>query len=91
MDVDDTAYYSAMLAAPDLGRNRLQAVCRVIVLAPPDSWLDFITSQRESLGDRSPKQMLSNDSDSKSSQQAAAAWAAKGSRTAVKMYRPARH
>jgi len=86
MDVDDTAYYSAMLAAPDLGRYRLQAVCRIIVPGPQGSRLDFLTSQRGSLGDRSPLQMLSDDSDFKSLQQAAAAWAAEWSRTAVKMY-----
>jgi hypothetical protein len=75
-----------VLAAPDLDRNRLQAVCRTIVLAPQDSRLDFIASRRGSLGDRNPIQMLSGDSHLKSLQPAAAAWAAEWSRTAVKIY-----
>ena len=86
LEVDNVEYYPALLAEPGIDHNRLQAVCRIIVPAPPDSRLDFLTSRRGSLGDRSPLQMLSNDSDFKSLQQAAAAWAAEWSRTAVKMY-----
>jgi hypothetical protein len=86
LEVDETVYYPTLLAEPGIDHNRLQAVCRIIVPAPPDSRLDFLTSRRGSLGDRSPLQMLSNNSDFKSLQQAAAAWAAEWSRTAVKMY-----
>ncbi|WP_310076496.1 hypothetical protein [Paraburkholderia graminis] len=86
LEVDEAVFYPTLLAEPGIDHNRLQAVCRIIVPAPPGSRLDFLTSQRGSLGDRSPLQMLSNDSDFKSLQQAAAAWAAEWSRTAVKMY-----
>ena len=86
LEVDEAVFYPTLLAEPGIDHNRLQAVCRIIVPVPSGSRLDFLTSQRGSLGDRSPLQMLSNDSDFKSLQQAAAAWAAEWSRTAVKMY-----
>jgi hypothetical protein len=86
MWVDDVEYYPAVLAELDLDHKRLQAICRVIVPAPPECRLDFLTKQRGSLGNRRPLEMLDNDNDFKRLRQAAAAWAAEYSRTAVKMY-----
>jgi hypothetical protein len=86
MGVDDAEYYPAVLAEPDLDHNRLQVVCRIIVPAPPDSRLDFLTSRRGSLGDRRPLEMLESDDDFKTLKRLAAAWAAEWSRTAVKLY-----
>jgi hypothetical protein len=86
MGVDDVEYYPSVLAEPDLDRKRLQAICRMVVPAPPGSRLDFLVSTRGSLGGRSPLQMLNDDCDFKRLRQAAGAWAAEWSRTAVKMY-----
>ncbi|SED79115.1 hypothetical protein SAMN02787142_3846 [Burkholderia sp. WP9] len=86
IEVDGVEYYPAVLADPALDRDRLQAVCRIIVPAPPDSRLDFLTSRRGSLGDRSPLQMLSNNSDFERLRRIAARWAAEWSRTVVKMF-----
>jgi hypothetical protein len=86
MGVDDVEYYPAVLAEHDLDRKRLQAICRMVVPAPPGSRLDFLVSTRGSLGKRSPLQMLDDEDDFKVLQQAAAAWAAEWSRTTVKMY-----
>lgn len=86
LEVDNLEYYPAVLADPALDRKRLQAVCRIIVPAPPDSRLDFLTSPRGSLGDRSPLQMLRNNSDFERLRRIAAGWAAEWSRTVVKMF-----
>ena len=86
VDVDGTAYFPALLADPLLNRRRLRAVCRIIVPADPMGRLDFLTSQRGSLGNRRPLDMLDDDVDFKSVSRLAEAWAAEWSRTAVKMY-----
>jgi hypothetical protein len=86
MGVDDVEYYPALLADPALDRERLQAICRIIAPAPPDSRLGFLTSRRGSLGDRSPLDMLDSDDDFKALSRRAAAWTAEWSRTAVKLY-----
>jgi len=64
----------------------LQAICRIIAPAPPDSRLGFLTSRRGSLGDRRPLEMFESDDDFKTLKRLAAAWAAEWSRTVVKMY-----
>ncbi|MFL9914707.1 hypothetical protein PQR75_04685 [Paraburkholderia fungorum] len=86
MAVDDVEYYPAVLAEPDQDRKRLQAICRIIVPAPPGSRLDFLVSQRGSLGNRRPLDMLDSYVDFKLLQRMAAAWGAEWSRTIVKMY-----
>jgi hypothetical protein len=48
--------------------------------------LNFLSSRRGSLGNRSPLQILDDDDDFKRLRQATAAWAAEWSRTAVTMY-----
>jgi hypothetical protein len=86
MRVEDLEYYPALLADPAYNRRRLQVICRILFPAPPGSRLDFLSSKQGSLGDRNPVEMLDDDHDFKRLQQAAAAWAAEWSRTAVKMY-----
>jgi len=86
MVVDDVTYYPALLADAELDRKRLQAICRILVPAPAGCRLHFLSSSRGSLGGRSPVEMLDNVDDFKRLRQAAAAWAAEYSRTAVKMY-----
>jgi hypothetical protein len=87
MAVDDVEYYPALLADQALDRKRLQAIYRILVPAPPECRLDFLSSSRGSLGGRSPMQMLDDDDDFKTLKRLAAAWAAEWSRTAVKMYK----
>jgi hypothetical protein len=86
MLIDDVEYYPALLADPVVDRKRLQAICRILVPAPPECRLDFLSSSRGSLGGRSPMQMLDDDDDFKTLKRLAAAWAAEWSRTAVTMY-----
>jgi hypothetical protein len=86
LEVDGAEYYPALLADPSVARERLQAICRIIAPAPPDSRLGFLTSRRGSLGDRRPLDMLDSDDDFKALSRRAAAWTAEWSRTAVKMY-----
>lgn len=86
MTVDDVQYFPALLADSNVDCKRLQAICRIIVPAPPGARLDFLSSTRGSLGDRRPLDMLESDDDFKSLSRLAEAWAAEWSRTAVKMY-----
>ena len=86
VEVDGASYIPALLADPAVNRKRLQAICRIIVPAEPMNRLDFLSSQRGSLGNRRPLDMLDSDVDFKSVSRIAAAWAAEWSRTVVKMY-----
>ncbi|MFM0328997.1 hypothetical protein [Paraburkholderia strydomiana] len=86
VEVDGAEYYPALLADPALNLNRLHAICRIIVPAPPWSRIDFLSSPNGSLGDRIPLDMLDDDGDYKVLERAAAAWAAEWSRTSVKVY-----
>ncbi|OAJ55981.1 hypothetical protein A6V36_30420 [Paraburkholderia ginsengiterrae] len=86
VEVDEASYIPALLAAPAHNRRRLHAICRIIVPAPPLSRLDFLSSQRGSLGGRRPLDMLDSDVDFKAVKRIAAAWAAEWSRTVVKLY-----
>ncbi|MCC8402016.1 hypothetical protein LJ655_08935 [Paraburkholderia sp. MMS20-SJTN17] len=86
IEVDDLQYYPALLADPNVDRKRLQAICRIIVPAPPGARLDFLSSRRGSLGDRRPLDMLESDDDFNLLSRLAEAWAAEWSRTSVKMY-----
>lgn len=86
VEVEEASYIPALLAASAHNRRRLQAICRIIVPAEPMSRLDFLSSQRGSLGNRRPLDMLESDDDFKRVQQSAVAWAVEWSRTAVKLY-----
>jgi hypothetical protein len=86
VEVDGVQYVPAVLANPSLNSKRLQAICQLIVPAPPMSRLDFLVSQDRSLGDRRPLDMLEDDNDFKSLKRLAEAWAAQWSRTAVRLY-----
>ncbi|MGY6157345.1 hypothetical protein [Paraburkholderia graminis] len=86
VEVDGVQYVPAVLANPSLNSKRLQAICQLIVPAPPFSRLDFLVSQNGSLGDRRPLDMLEDDNDFKTLRQAAVAWASQWSRTSVKVY-----
>jgi hypothetical protein len=86
LEVDGAEYYPALLADPAHNRMRMQTICRIIVPAPPECRLHFLSSSRGSLGGRSPLQTLNDDNDFNRLRQAATAWAAEYSRTTVKMY-----
>ncbi|MFM0176155.1 hypothetical protein PQR33_43420 [Paraburkholderia sediminicola] len=86
VEIDEASHIPALLANPAHNRMRLQAICRIIASARSDSGLGFLTSRRGSLGDRSPLQMLSDNSDFKLLQRMAAAYAPEWSRTAVKVF-----
>jgi hypothetical protein len=86
VDVDGVQYFAALLAVPARHRRAVYAICRVIATAPSDAWLDFLTSPRESLGDRSPLEVLKSVDGFKIVSQMAGAWAEQWSRTVVKMY-----
>jgi hypothetical protein len=86
VEVDGVEYVPAFLSHPSLNRKRLQAICQIIMPAPPLSRLDFLTAQNGTLGDRTPLDMLDDDGDYKVLERAAAAWAAEWSRTSVRVY-----
>ncbi|WP_368623609.1 hypothetical protein [Paraburkholderia sp. BR13444] len=86
IEVDGAPYYPALLAEPGHDHKRLQSICRILVPAPPESRLDFLSSPRGSLGDRRPLDMLNDDSDYKNLGSLAATWAAEWSRTVVTLY-----
>ncbi|MFM0480558.1 hypothetical protein PQQ81_08500 [Paraburkholderia strydomiana] len=86
VEVGGVQYVPAVFADAARNLRRLQTICQIIVPAPQLSRLDFLTSRNGNLGDRIPLDMLVDDDDFKVLEQAAAAWAAEWSRTAVKVY-----
>jgi hypothetical protein len=86
IEVDGVEYFAALLAAPANQRRNVYEICRVIATAPSDARLDFLTSRRERLGDRSPLEVLKSVDGFKTVSQMAAAWAAQWSRTVVKIF-----
>jgi len=86
VEVDGVQYLPAVLADPAHNRRRLQAICQIIMPAPPPSRLDFLTTQSDTLGHRTPLEMLDDNGDYKVLERVAAAWAAEWSRTSVKVY-----
>ncbi|ASL44109.1 hypothetical protein bAD24_I11505 [Burkholderia sp. AD24] len=86
IQVDGVEYFPALLAVPPSQRRSVYEICRVISTAPSDARLDFLTSPRESLGDRSPLDTLRTADGFKEVSRMAEAWAAEWSRTSVTLY-----
>ncbi|WP_244814219.1 hypothetical protein [Caballeronia sp. Lep1P3] len=86
VEVDGVQYVPAFLSDPSLNRKRLQAICQIIMPAPPLSRLDFLTTQNGTLDHRTPLEMLDDDGDYKVLERVAEAWAAEWSRTAARLY-----
>lgn len=86
IEVDGVEYFAASLAVPANQRRSVYEICRVIATAPSDARLDFLTSRRERLGDRSPLDVLKTMDGFKTVSQMATAWAAQWSRTVVKIF-----
>lgn len=84
--VDGVEYFPALLAAPANQRRSVYEICRVIATAPSDARLDFLSSRRGRLGDRSPLEVLKDENGFKTVSRMAAAWSSEWSRTAVKIY-----
>ncbi|MFM0412081.1 hypothetical protein [Paraburkholderia dipogonis] len=86
IEVDGVEYLPALLAVPVSQRRNVYIICRIIATAPSDARLDFLTSPRESLGDRSLIEVLKDEGGFETVSRKAAVWAAEWSRTSVTMY-----
>ncbi|MFM0126742.1 hypothetical protein [Paraburkholderia sediminicola] len=86
MMVDGVQYFPALLADPTVDRKRLQSVCRILVPAPPDCRLDYLSARQGNLGNITPLEALSEDKSYRWLREMARGWAAEWSRTTVKIY-----
>ncbi|MBB5417064.1 hypothetical protein [Paraburkholderia atlantica] len=86
MVVDGAAYFPAVLAEATVDRQRLQAVCRILVPAPSACRLDYLISPQGNLGDIVPLKALADDASYRRLREMARAWAAEWSRTTLKIY-----
>ncbi|MDR8401854.1 hypothetical protein NE850_36590 [Paraburkholderia sp. USG1] len=86
LEVDGVKYFPNALVVPKRQQRSIYPICRIIATAPSDARLDFLTSRRESLGDRSPLEVLQDEGGVETVRRMAAVWAAEWSRTSVTMY-----
>lgn len=86
LEEDGHERYPLILADPSLGRRRLHLLCRILVPSPAAARLVFLVSGLASLGGLSPLEMLRERSRFRLLREAAAAWAAEWTRTAVKIF-----
>lgn len=84
--VDGVEYFPALLADPTVDRKRLQSVCRILVPAPPECRLDYLSSRQGNLGDITPLEALADEKNYRRLREMARAWAAEWSRTAVQIW-----
>ncbi|MFM0078786.1 hypothetical protein P0D72_07830 [Paraburkholderia sediminicola] len=85
IEVDGSAYYPSLLVDPAYNLRRLAYVCRILWPAPPDSRLDFLTSENGALGGISALQALAIDRSYRELLMHARGWASEFSRTTVKI------
>jgi hypothetical protein len=85
IEVDGSAYYASLLVDPAYNLRRLAYVCRILWPAPPDSRLDFLTSENGALGGITPLQALANDCSYRELLMHARGWASEFSLTTVKV------
>jgi hypothetical protein len=76
IDVDNVQYFPALLADPSVDQRRLQAVCRILVPAPPDCRLGYLSSRRANLGGITPLAAMAEDESYRHLRQMARAYAA---------------
>ncbi|MFM0617011.1 hypothetical protein PQR37_23345 [Paraburkholderia nemoris] len=86
IQVDGVEYFPNALVVPKSQQRSIYAICRIIATAPSDARLDFLTSRRESLGDRSPLEVLQDEGGVETVRRKSAVWASEWSRTSVTMY-----
>lgn len=84
--VDAQPMFHRLFCDQRFNQKRLHDIARIIVPAPADCRLDFLTSASGALGNRIPLHMLKDDADFMHLQKHAAAWATGYSRTAVTFY-----
>lgn len=84
--VDGQPMYPRLFCDRRLNLKHLQEIAKIIVPAPADSRLHFLTSCSAALGNRVPLDMLQDHRDFKSLRRHAAAWAIEYSRTTVSFY-----
>ncbi|AIP49929.1 hypothetical protein [Burkholderia pseudomallei] len=84
--VDGVEYLPALLTDPTVDRKRLQSVCRILVPAPPECRLDYLSSRQSNLGDITPLEALADEKNYRWLREMARAWAAEWSRTTVQIY-----
>jgi hypothetical protein len=85
IEIDGNAYYPSLLVEPAHNVRRLAYLCRVLWPAPPESRLDFLTSENGALGGITPLQAMTNDCSYRELLMHARGWASEFSRTTVKI------
>ena len=83
IEVDGVCYFPTFLADSSLDRKRLQSVCRILVPAPPNCRLHYLSSKQGNLGSITPLEALADDGSYRRLRQMARAYAAEWSRTVV--------
>jgi hypothetical protein len=83
IEVDGVCYFPTLLANPSLNRKRLQSVCRILVPAPANCRLHYLSSRRDNLGAITPLEALADDRSYRRLRRMAHAYAAEWSRTVV--------
>jgi hypothetical protein len=86
IEIDGVQYFPALFADQNHDRNRLFALCRLIVPAPADARHGYLTAPQYLLGDVSPLELIATDEGYKKARFRAKVWAATWSRTVVKIY-----
>ncbi|MPW18930.1 hypothetical protein GCT13_19010 [Paraburkholderia sp. CNPSo 3157] len=84
--VDDTVAYPRLFCDSRVNRKLLFKIARMLVPAPPDARLDFLTTRSGALGGRVPIKMLRKKRNYRRVRDFAAAWASEFSRTVVTFY-----
>lgn len=86
LEVDGELVYPSILCNDDLLLHRLWRVAKILMPAPPELRLDFLTSKSVALGSRIPIDLLERDRDYRKLRKYATAWASEFSRTFVKVF-----
>lgn len=86
VDVDGAAYYPTFFVDPAYHRRRLERVCRMLLPAPPNERIFFLTQRSGALGAIAPLQALADDAHYKRLLILARGWASEYSRTVVTIH-----
>jgi hypothetical protein len=86
IEVDEVAYFPALLATPGLDLKRLFSICRILAPAPPSCRFGYLSSGHANLGGVSPLEAIHDDRSYRLLQRMARAYAAEWWRTSVAIY-----
>lgn len=86
IEVDKVTYFPSLLATSGIDRKRLYLVCRILVPAPPDCRLGYLSSRRANLGGISPMDALRDEQSYRQLRRMARAYAIEWWRTSVTIY-----